>query len=315
MNNRYLEKMQKLIYFARECLQMKLDFTFEDKKLESSDRALQTAQEIRQAERESAMIIHGVMQRSGTVYVGELMRLHPDLYAYPNEIWEIPFLRFIDKIIDFQKDFLQVYPQNRAKIGEHDFLPLFGSAFIDYLYSWVPEGKRMLLKVPNVQYLNYFFSVFPYESLIILLRDGRDVVSSTLKTWPERQFSEVCYQWSESIKMSLGFDAYYRDRSERYLMVKYEDILDNPVDFIKQTCDRFNLDYKKYPFEKIKELPVRGSSSIKQEGKTTWEPVEKPINFKPTARWQEWSTKQKRTFKKIAGQTLIDAGYSNNLDW
>ena len=280
-----------------------------------SEHALQSAKTIRKAQRKPAIIIHGVMPRSGTVYVGELLRLHPDIYAYPNDVWEIPFLQFLNNIIDFQNDFFQAYKQNISKIGQNDFLPLFGSAFIDYLYSSVPQGKRMLLKVPNVQYLNYFFSVFPYENLLLLMRDGRDLVSSTLSTWPDKKFVNVCQQWNNSTQMALSFDAHYCTHRDDYLLVKYETVINDPVDFVKKACARFGLDSTKFPFEKIEQLPIRGSSKIKQEGKTTWDPIEKPKNYQSTQRWLNWSNEEKQTFKEIAGQTLIDAYYENNLDW
>jgi protein-tyrosine sulfotransferase len=280
-----------------------------------SHHALQTAKTIRKPGRKPAIIIHGMMQRSGTVYIGELLRLHPDIYAYPNEIWEVPFLRFLHNLVDFQHNFFKFYPQNIGKIGDNDFLPLFGSAFIDYLYSLVPEGKQMLLKAPGVQYLNYFFIVFPYESLLLLLRDGRDVVSSTIKTWPHRKFTDVCLEWNYSARMVLSFDAHYRNRTNQYLLVKYEEVVENPFDFVKKACDRFGLDHSKFPFEKIEDLPIRGSSSIKQQGETTWDPIDKPKNFKPIGSWHKWSIYEKQTFKEIAGRTLIDAGYDDSLDW
>jgi hypothetical protein len=56
-----------------------------------SEYALQVAKTIRGTDRKSAIIIHGIMPRSGTVYTGSLVKLHPDISPYPNEIWEAPF--------------------------------------------------------------------------------------------------------------------------------------------------------------------------------------------------------------------------------
>ena len=50
-----------------------------------------------------ALIIHGVLPRSGTVYVGELLRAHPNLHPYPNQIWEMPLLRATPEIQNLQK--------------------------------------------------------------------------------------------------------------------------------------------------------------------------------------------------------------------
>ena len=282
---------------------------------EISHRALEVANHIRELERQPAIFIHGTMQRSGTVYTGEILGLHPDLHAYPNEIWEVPFLKFADKLSDFEHEFLTVYPQNKSKIGKHDFLPLFGSSFIRYLHSYLPEGQRMLLKVPNVYYLNYFFTVFPYENLLLLLRDGRDVVNSTIKTWPNSNFEDVCKRWEHNTETILKFVDYQTERADQIFLARYEHIVQNPETFARDLCNHFNLDSEKFPFGKIENLPVRGSSSLKTGEEVTWNPTPKAVSFKTTGKWNDWSTQMKDTFKRIAGQALIDAGYTSDCNW
>ena len=105
-------------------------------------------------------MIHGIMPRSGTVYAGQLLRLHPDLHAYPFQIWELPYLQHSGAVGELQDEFLWSYEQNVGKIGDQDFLPLFGSALVAYLYAGVPADKRLLMKVPNVEYLHQFYRVF-----------------------------------------------------------------------------------------------------------------------------------------------------------
>lgn len=278
-----------------------------------SDHALQTAKWIRGVGRDPAIIIHGIMKRSGTLYTGELLRLHPDLHAYPSRVWEIPFLPLAGDILRIQRDFFFAYEQNVGKIGENDFLPLFGSSFIAYLYSSVPEGKRMLLKMPDVQYLNYFFSAFPDENLLLLVRDGRDVVTSTIKAWPQIRFSHACRRWDRSARMVLGFHERYSGRPG-YWLAKFEDATRDPMAFVKEACKRFDLDESKYPYEEIESIPVHGSSTLKRDGKLVGY-VLKPEGFNPIGRWQEWSWWKKWLFKRIAGQTLVDLGYCDDLDW
>ena len=168
---------------------------------EISPHAFQTAKTIRGENRPPAIIIHGIMKRSGTVYSGELLGLHPYVHSHPNLIWETPFLSLTGDIKKLQQDFFLSYQQNIGKIGENDFLPIFGASFLAYLYSLVPEDQRMLLKVPGVEYLDYFYDVFPNEHLLLLIRDGRDLVASTIKTWPQLRFSDVCRRWANSAKM------------------------------------------------------------------------------------------------------------------
>ena len=276
---------------------------------------LEVAKSIRGIDRGPAIIIHATLPRSGSTFTSELLRLHTNITAYPNKLWEVPFLECTGDILEFQKNFFRGYNQNINKIGENDFLPLFGSAFIAYLHSFVPKTQRILIKRPIVDFLNYFPSVFPYENLLLLIRDGRDVVSSTIKTWSDLKFSEVCERWEKSTKQSLAFHEQNSNNVCGYMMIKYEHIISDPLKFVKTACECFGLDQRKYPFEKINDILVYGSSSHKREGKVSWEPIAKPNNFKTIGHWQEWSEDKKQTFKEIAGKTLMAAGYCKNLDW
>ncbi len=276
-----------------------------------SEHAFQTAKTLRGADRPPAIIIHGIMKRSGTVYSGELLSSHPHVYAYPNHIWEIPFLPLTGDILKMRDEFFLAYRQNVGKIEENDFLPIFGASFIAYLYSLVPAGQRMLLKMPGVEYLDYFFDVFPHENLLLLTRDGRDLVASTTKTWTQLRFADVCRRWDRSAKMILRFHEQNAGRSG-YWLARFEEAVQQPENFVRQACARFGLDPDVYPFEKINALPVIGSSTTRKQG-LDW--IEKPKDFNPIGRWQQWSAWQKRTFKRIAGRSLIALGYCEDLDW
>jgi len=280
-----------------------------------SDQALQTAKLIRGRERGPAIILHGIMPRSGTAYVGELLRQHPDLFAYPNHIWELPFLEQTGDLVHLQDKFLQAYRHNVGKIGDRDFLPLFGSALMGYLHAGVPAGKRMLLKVPSVQYLGHFQSVFPYEQVLLLARDGRDVVHSTLRTWPQLRFFMVCLRYRRAANMVLAFHERHRHRKEGYWLGCFEDAVRDPAGFVRTACRCFGLEESRYPFERIDSIPVHGSSTLSEAGDTTWRAVPKPAGFRPTGHWQQWSAVRRRVFKMIAGRSLLDLGYGEDLSW
>jgi protein-tyrosine sulfotransferase len=316
-----------------------------------SERALEVSRSIRGAGRGPALIIHGIMPRSGTVYVGELLRRHPDLHAYPNRVWEMPFLQHTDHILRMQRDFFRTYEQNVAKIGERDFLPLFGAAFIAYLHAFAPDGKRILLKVPGVQHLDGFFAVFPHEHLLVLLRDGRDVVHSTRKTWPQITFGMACRRWKRSARMVLACRQRFQSQpssgsstspaleetglaqdqpgsgssgqhrreqavlGDQFWVARFEDAVRDPAAFVREACRRFDLDEDAYPFDGIDRLPVHGSTSLGERGAVDWAPVEKPSGFSPIGHWRRWSWLQRSTFKRIAGRELIELGYCDDLDW
>jgi hypothetical protein len=300
-----------------------LDYTFATKSFEPdspapqvTEAALQAACAIRGSDREPALVIHGIMPRSGTVYVGELLRLHPDLHAYPYQLWELPFLQLAGNVVRLQEKFFRIYEQNVGKMGQHDFLPLFGASLIAYLYAAVPPGQRMLVKVPSVQYLNRFPFVFPHEHLLVVVRDGRDLVQSTLRTWPQLNFIQVCRRWDRAARMVLGADRCFSESGPAgYWLARYEDALDDPAAFVREACGRFGLDAARYPYAQIEALPVHGSSALHKTGRVSWRAVERPQNFRPTGYWQEWSAARKWLFKRIAGHALQELGYCRDLSW
>jgi len=236
-------------------------------------QALDTARGLRGTDRDGAIVLLGVMPRSGTVYTGELIRLHPQVHAYPYDLWEIPFLELTGDLIAAQEKFFKLYRFNRDKMGQCDMLPLFGAAFLAYLHSGIPTGKTLLIKNPDMAYLRYFPAVFPYERLVLLLRDGRDLVHSTVKTWPEKSFAQTCRLWQRSTRLALEY-AQRCGPGDRCLLAKYEDVVADPRGFVRTLCTTFGLNENSFPFEAIDTLPMRGSSSLKKDGKVSWDPVE-----------------------------------------
>jgi protein-tyrosine sulfotransferase len=282
---------------------------------EISPTAINTAAVIRGETRGPAIMLHGIMPRSGTVYVGELLKQHPDLCAYPGDIWELPFLERTKDIERVQREFLWSYTQNKNKIANDDFLPLFGAAIVAYLHSSAPEGDRILVKISGVQFLHRFFDFFPHENLLLLIRDGRDLVHSTVKTWPQIRFWMACLRWRRAASMCLYVNLLYEQRAGVYWMGRFEDAVSDPVNFVTSACRHFGLDPSIYPWDKIGLIPVQGSSSLKESGQVSWEPVYKPKDFQPSGNWRNWSSYRKLVFKIIAGDMLQKMGYGIEEEW
>ena len=275
----------------------------------------ETARQIRGPERGPAVMVHGILPRAGTVYVGQLLRLHPDLYAFPHNLYEVPFLQLSDEILRLQEKFLVNHRHNRGKVGETDFLTLFGSALVAHLHAGTPVGKRVLVKVPSVEYLHFFPHVYPHEHLLVLMRDGRDLVDSTVRTWPMFPFSFACRRWRRAAGMVVHFHEQSKGDREGYWLARYEDAVQYPEAFVRKACRRFGLDESVYPFDEIERIRVRGSSTVTASGQVVWEPQEQPDDFQPIGRWRQWPGRKKRTFKRLAGEMLLALGYSEDLTW
>jgi protein-tyrosine sulfotransferase len=291
-------------------------FTADSQRHAISDRAIQAAKSIRGVDRGPAIIIQGIMPRSGTVYVGELLRRHPHIVAYPYQLWEFPALQLTADVLALQQKFILSYRPNSGKLADEEFLPLFGASLIAYLNETVPPGQRVLAKMPGVQYLSYFFSMFPWENLLILVRDGRDLVHSTLRTWPQLNFLQVCLRWNRSAQTVLSTHrCLTANQRSGFWLAKYEDALQNPALFVEKLCCHFGLDEGAYPYEQIDDIRVIGSSKLESEDKVTWQHLPKPKDFKPTEYWEKWSAVKKLIFKTIAGKSLIELGYCEDMNW
>ena len=279
-----------------------------------SAEAIATAKTIRGENRPPTLFLHGMMPRSGSVYTGNLLKIHQDITPYPFDLWEVPFLQQSGKIRGVQSGFERAYQPGAGTLQNNDFLCLFGASFVAHMHSQVPASQRMLLKMAGIHYLDNFFDAFPHEHLLLVVRDGRDVVRSTLNSWPSLGFINVCRRWNQSARLALHFDKNNQQRAG-YKMFRFEDILPDPAAFIRTVSAEFDLPLNQYDFSEIDKLPIRGSSSLKENGSVTWQAIEKPKAFNPIGGWQQWPNYKKAIFKKIAGQTMIDLGYTKDNNW
>jgi protein-tyrosine sulfotransferase len=274
--------------------------------------ALATARVIR-GKYPPTIMVHGVLQRSGTRYLGQLLKLHPDISMYPRGLVETPILNTAESIRILQARFLAAFPANREGMGADDFLPLFGASFIAFIYGAVAERQTALLAMPDVSSLAYFPFLFPFERPLLLMRDGRDVAESMVRSFAPFPFDEACIRWNRNALIMLEQQKLHA--KDGWQIFRYEDAVLDPPQFIEQVCKYCELDAARYPYDRIGEVPVVGSSELQREGRVTWEPVAKPSGFKPVGRWQSWTPRQTRIFKRIAGRALIESGYVANSNW
>ena len=267
------------------------------------------------SERGPAIMIHGLTARTGTNYIWYLLQLHPGVVGC-TQSREFFFLQRSQDALALQKRYDDTDKAIKSPFqAPGDVLALLGGSTLAYLHSFAEPGKRLLLKVPNVRYLHYFPTAFANENLLVLMRDGRDVVSSYRESWPHIPFHVVCSDWADAVRTALDFQATI-GRSFGSQVVRYEDAVADPETFVRNVCGPLSLDVSQYPFDKIKEVPVLGSSEVKTGEKWKWEVAQqKPKDFSPVGRWKKWSEEDKATFKRIAGESLVAAGYETGDAW
>ena len=75
--------------------------------------------------------------------------------------------------------------------------------------------------------------------------------------------------------------------TNNFLVIRFEDAVAQPEQTIEEICNKLGIGFDKYPVKEIHNLPVKGSSELKKDGKMTWKAIEKPKKFNPVGRWKD----------------------------
>lgn len=265
----------------------------------------------------NAIFVLGITPRSGTNFLYNLLSLHPDCRV-PEPIWEDYLLEPSHLLLQYTRAVCRWWegadpPWGVDRSFESLLCQYLGGGLISFLESrtGVRAGEgRLLTKTPCVSHVDNFFKLFPHAYLLILVRDGRDVVESALRTrgaWPDG----VAKQWADAAESILRFDRVNRARGLRYMIVRYEDLYLNLDSELPKILDFLDLDIEVYDFSAARQLPVRGSSTHRGGKKQVhWErAVAKTRNFNPIRRWGNWDRRMHERFNWLAGQYLTEFGY------
>jgi protein-tyrosine sulfotransferase len=259
------------------------------------------------------ILVFGVMPRSGTNFVRDLISHHPDVYPDPGRLWEFPLLHAARDARAFMDRFIAMFPRNGDVVGRWDALALLSGAWLRELQREA-GAKRILLKSPHVQNLTLAPAIFPGAKIVLCLRDGRDVTASSMKTFsrwsPARKtFEQLAREWALSAEAILSFAPGGVNAHPDITVVRYEEMVADTRGDLETLFEAVGLDPALYPFEKLETMPVRGSSESARADDSRWQGEAKTADFKPVGRWSEWSAGQRRRFDRVAGATLRAAGY------
>lgn len=266
----------------------------------------------------SPIFILGIMQRSGTNYFYDLLRLHPRCGS-STLFFEDNLTRYSDSLINYVSSLRKsweaiktVDPETEAALLRH-----LGDGILSFLESQVGEGQRVLVKTPSVENLPHFFRLFPSVSLLLLVRDGRAVVESGMKGFGWN-FEKATRNWARAARSILDFDRVTKNSGHRYLIVRYEDLVTDLEKEVRRVLDFLGLDASQYDFQAAARLPVRGSSLFRGTGATEnrvhWRPLEKNPEFNPLGRWERWGAFRHKRFNWIAGGALSLFGHQKQFD-
>jgi len=210
---------------------------------------------------------------------------------------------FSEKYVDTWKYFLRKLILNRIYAQHHDLT------------------HKIIIKEPTGSMgCDIIASCLPQSKIIILMRDGRDVLDSVLDSqessgWElehghlkitkelRQEFLEKhANNWNRLVKILMK--TYDSHPKERRILIRYEDLLKNTFEELKKIYEFLEIDIKnelieelikKYDFEKIPENE-RGKGQFRR--------------FATPGKWKENFTKEEeKTIEKMIGETLRQFGY------
>jgi hypothetical protein len=252
------------------------------------------------------VFILGIRPRSGTNFLWDLLRLHPQLSAPRAPVNEDFLVKHSDQLARFAADVRRHWKKwDRSDDIPNEILSSLGRGLLDFMQE--KPGARLITKTPTVVNLKNFHALFPQSQLILLVRDGRAVVDSGMRSFGW-DLDTGAHRWKAAADEIRRFE---ESQVHPYHLVRYEELLHDLEGTIKETLGFLDLDIPAYDFEAATALPVRGSSTFHRRSghKVSWRPVAKTANFDPAARWKQWDEGMLRRFDYIAGDRLEYFGY------
>lgn len=278
------------------------------------------------------LFIRGIMPRSGTNFLADILGCHLDVVRSPGQFWEFVPFRFQDELQHYVN---QIAASKHAhEFDASAFLPLLGDAWLRFLASEVTESGTAVFKEPSVDRLEAMFDMFPTSIAVIVVRDGRDIVSSQLNAdfalpkfqwwnrhhWrrllPDEAFRVHCRSFRRAADTLNRFLASpsAQKHAGRFLLVKYEQLVETPRDEIERILDWAQLSIDRFDWARFASMPVRGSSFLRNEaGQHDFgQGVEKPAEgFRPLGRWKSWSPRRIASYRRIVGDVACRFGYGD----
>jgi hypothetical protein len=261
---------------------------------------------------DAPIFILGVLPRSGTNLLFNLLLLNPDC-GVPEPIWEDYLLESSGLLLEYVSTVYSWWksadpPWDIDERWESQLLEHLGQGLLSFFKCRVGR-KRLLTKTPSVVGLDNFFQIFPDAYLLILVRDGRDLVESAMRSFGwDRDVTTK--NWAKAAKAVMAFDEANRGRALPYRIIRYEDLVLNLDSELRKILDFVNFDPATYDFDRARELPVIGSCTTREcSERVHWKPVTKSCDFNPTERSSSWSRPMHERFNWLAGQYLIEFGY------
>jgi len=266
-----------------------------------------------QAQQHNPIILLSACPRSGSNYLEALLSLH--LQCRKSRFPEDMFLANSETLLNFCRSVAESWDDwwsSRLR-GPFGLATHIGAALLRFAAPDPDEEGpvsdcRLMLRSPTTEGIAAATTLFPNAHVVVLVRDGPATVESGRRSfgWP---YEEAMLAWRHSVRRILSFLAGVDGR--RCLLIRFEDLAADPAREIARVIDFLGLDPLLYPFDRVDEIPVFGSSSFgRADGERVhWRPIPKDPSFDPLTRAQSWPRRRLARFAWLAGAEQRRLGY------
>lgn len=190
--------------------------------------------------------------------------------------------------IDIHRNFENPNPQFEQERLHYSLAHVYGAMLNNKVVQW--KGN----KTPqNTENINRLKQVFPQAKFILIVRDIRDVALSWHKKWAKDKL--LCaWKWNE--RMKRGYQSLQSLDEGDYLIVKYEDLLNDLENTTRRICEFLGLNFQQRLLEFYKYV------DRKLDGKLNYGA---PVIQSNTGKWkQQLTSAEIQRIEEVAFETL-----------
>lgn len=209
--------------------------------------------------KESNLFIVG-MPRSGTTLVSNMLNASGQIYIGSEthfyqifDIWKKKKRKFLTKkdFISFFFDsacnpylqYLDLSSEELNEIKQNSYRDVGGNLLLELLCSMEARKKKINRwgeKTPgHFEYIDYLLRDFDTTRIINIIRDPRDVFLSLSKVdWSNKNPLTFCLRYKKNIEVVKKYI-----NSNYFKLIKYEDLVANPEDNMKEICFFMDITY------------------------------------------------------------------------
>jgi hypothetical protein len=257
----------------------------------------------------TVLFLLGITKRSGTNFLFDLLRQHPDVEMRP-PLWEDYLLERIGPVADFAAGITSLWRDwwDMDEAETNRFIRSLGGGIETFLTEGA-TSRYVLMKTPTVANVHLSPLLFPSSPVILLVRDGRAVVESARRSFGKTD-EEMTRRWAQGARQILNFLAEVSPSDPPRMLVRYEDLVASTEAELRRLFSALGLDPQNYDYAGAAELPVRGSSVVRGGAETVhWKPIPRPDGFNPLEHHGKWAPERLAAFAAVAGDALRAFGY------